>query len=490
LSRPFGEARYRTLLEGLEVTVQLLSEVLSDNRVFRFDAQYFSKTALQIEAKIKESTWCELKDAADQVESFGAYALTNEFSYVEEGIPFLRCLNIRQGFTDFSDVLHITESANSLLSKSEVQPGMVLLTMSGSVGNASVALSSWKYPINSNQDIAKIKPKQGVDSFYLVAFLSSKYGRAQMERLPVGSVQQHIFLWMIERLVIRRLSPETEAVIGKAVSGAYSLEQAAVTSICKAEQTLLRALDLENWQPPEPLTYIRSSRDAFAAGRLDAEYFTPKYAELEAHIRATGNFTSLGELLVLNERGTQPEYAESGLLVVNSKHVNKGEVRLNDDNRQAVASHKALKIKNGDVLINGTGVGTIGRAAPYLHNQDAIPDNHVTVLRSKKGSIDPVYLSVFLNSLAGQYQVNKWLRGSSGQTELYPNDIAQFIIWIAPDEIQKSIRKAVDDALDAKRKAAQLLNAAQRAVEIAIETGEAAALAFLNVIDERNSPSP
>ena len=40
----------------------------------------------------------------------------------------------------------------------------------------------------------------------------------------------------------------------------------------------------------------------------------------------------------------------------------------------------------------------------------ALPDNHVTVLRPKSGSIDPVYLSVYLNSLAGQYQVNNWLR--------------------------------------------------------------------------------
>jgi hypothetical protein len=288
LNRPFDEIRYRTLLEGLEVTVQSLSEALTDNRVFRLDAQYFSKTALKIESTVKEGIYCELKDAADRVESFGAYALTNEFSYVEEGVPFLRCLNIRQGFTDFSDVLYITESANKLLSKSEIQPGMVLLTMSGSVGNASVALPSWKYPINSNQDIAKITPKQGVDGYYLAAFLGSKYGRVQMERLPVGSVQQHIFLWMIERLVIRRLSPETEASIGNAVSSAYALERDAVASIHAAEQILLRALGLENWQPPEPLTYIRSSRDALAAGRLDAEYFAPRVAELLGHLNKDG----------------------------------------------------------------------------------------------------------------------------------------------------------------------------------------------------------
>ena len=158
----------------------------------------------------------------------------------------------------------------------------------------------------------------------------------------------------------------------------------------------------------------------------------------------------------------------------------KGEVRLNDDNRVAVAGSNALKIKQGDVLMNGTGVGTIGRAAPFLHDAEALPDNHVTVLRPKAGRIDPVYLSVYLNSLAGQYQVNKWLRGSSGQIELYPKDIAQFLVWIAPTDVQQSIHEAVDDAFTAKRNATRLLDAAKHAVEIAIESGETSALEFLN----------
>ena len=75
--------------------------------------------------------------------------------------------------------------------------------------------------------------------------------------------------------------------------------------------------------------------------------------------------------------------------------------------------------------------------------------------------------------------MNKWLRGSSGQIELYPNDIAQFLVWIAPDEIQQSIKTAIDSAFVKKRNAIALLDAAKRAVEIAIESDEATALEFL-----------
>ncbi len=131
--------------------------------------------------------------------------------------------------------------------------------------------------------------------------------------------------------------------------------------------------------------------------------------------------------------------------------------------------------------MNGPGVGTIGRVAAYLHECQAVPDNHVTVLRLRD-ELDPVYLSVFLNSIAGQLQVEQRLRGSSGQIELYPNDIAEFRVWLAPKALQQSIRKQVEQSFAQKQRAAQLLDAAKRAVEIAIEDSEAAALAYLDAL--------
>ncbi len=245
-----------------------------------------------------------------------------------------------------------------------------------------------------------------------------------------------------------------------------------------AEGALLQSLGLENWKNPEPLSYVRHSSEAFAAGRLDAQHFQPRFTALTDFIDATGQGAQLGHWLSENKRGKQPQYAEIGLPVVNSKHVLRGEVRLDEDNRNATFSDGDLLIRPGDVLMNGTGVGTIGRTAPYLHAGAVIPDNHVTILRPKKG-LDAVYLSVFLNSMAGQWQVEQRLRGSSGQIELYPNDIAQFKVWIAPASVQADIRHAVEKSHVQKQRATQLLEAAKRAVEIAIEDSEEAALKYL-----------
>jgi len=76
-------------------------------------------------------------------------------------------------------------------------------------------------------------------------------------------------------------------------------------------------------------------------------------------------------------------------------------------------------------------------------------------------------------------QVEQWFRGSSGQIELYPDDIAKFTIWQAPDEIQTTIRSHIEDAFKAKSDAAHLLECAKRAVEIAIEQDDDAAMKWL-----------
>jgi restriction endonuclease S subunit len=126
-----------------------------------------------------------------------------------------------------------------------------------------------------------------------------------------------------------------------------------------------------------------------------------------------------------------------------------------------------LQIRYGDILMNGTGRGTLGRVAPYLADDNALPDNHVTILRSP--TLDPVYASFYLNSRAGQMQVEMHQRGSSGQIELYPFDIRKFQIWEAPDSVQKEIRKLYDRGAAAEAKSKQLLTEAKARVEQLIE---------------------
>jgi type I restriction enzyme M protein len=145
-----------------------------------------------------------------------------------------------------------------------------------------------------------------------------------------------------------------------------------------------------------------------------------------------------------------------------------------------------LIIQKNDVLFNGTGVGTVGRCATYFHDQEALPDTEVAVLRSD--TLDPVYLSIYINSIAGQLQVQKHLQGSSGIIRVYPSDTEKFLIWNAPESVQQKIRSKVEASHQKREQSKQLLEIAKTGVERATllqrgyanETDEVTATIWIN----------
>jgi type I restriction enzyme M protein len=361
------------------------------------------------------------------------------------------------------------------MKRSHLQQGDVLLSIIGTVGETSLVKTQQEATCSCK--LAILRP-HNIAPEYLAAYLSSTIGRSLTERWKRGAVQTGLLLEDMDQLPVPRLGKDLEKAIVQAVDQAYKALEASRKAIVQAETILEQSLGLDAWNPPEPLSYVCSCREAFTAERLDAEHFKPRIGALIELLKATGQAQPLSEVLTFNQRGQQPTYCEDGLPVINSKHVNRGEVRLDEDNRAATFDDRTPLIQLGDVLMNGTGVGTIGRSAPYLHQTPAVPDNHVTILRPKPG-VDPVYLSVFLNSIAGQIQVEQWQRGSSGQIELYPDDIAQFLVWVAPTATQRSVKQAIESSFQEKQRSTILLDTARRAVEIAIEVSEAAALAYL-----------
>jgi type I restriction enzyme M protein len=459
-------------LEGLDISEWKFSRL---ERSARIDAEFFQKHHIEIERKFASRSY-EVITKVATVSDGNHFAISNAFS--NEGVPYYRGQDVvGHFFIEQADPYHITIEAfqQSFMKRSYLHKGDVLLSIIGTVGEASLVRKERKATCSCK--LAILRPK-AIKPAYLATYLSSNVGHTLTDRWKRGAVQTGLLLEDMDQFPVARFDSILEEKISEVVDVAYKMLENSRETISQAETTLLRALNLENWQAPEPLSYVRNSREAFAAGRFDAEYFQPKFSALISHLQGMGNVTALGKVLTVNQRGQQPEYTDIGLPVVNSKHVSSCEVSITEDNRFALKKAGGLLILSGDVLINGTGVGTIGRCAPYLHEAKAIPDNHVTILRPETG-IDFIYLAVFLNSIAGQFQVEQRLRGSSGQIELYPNDIAQFTLWQAPIVLQKEIRRIVEESFSFKQCATHLLESAKRAVEIAIEQNEAAALDFL-----------
>lgn len=473
-------------MEGLEASVLSFSEVKSDNRDIRIDSPYFSREALAADALIASRNPEKVNKIASDVRSFGAYALTNEFEYQDEGIPFLRCTNFAGDFINFGDVLRISREAHTLLHKSEVTPGMVLLSMSGSVGSVAVALDTWKYPINSNQDIAKIVPAS-VCPFYLAAFLSSSFGQTQLDRLPVGSVQQHIFLWMIERISVPRFSAALEEKVGALAKAAYERNEAVGQFFTQAEKTLLESLGLADWTPPEPLSYTARASDAFAAGRLDAQYFMPAKEQVRQSLAALPGRV-LGDRMDSIRDMFVPDRAPPEMQVRNYD-VTDALVPLLDAEKepQAAGEIGSIKktLKDGDLAISR--LRAYLREIAVVRTGDDIPSvgsSEFIVLRPKRGQrdISPETLMVFLRSAPAQ-TILKWCQDGSQHPRFSEGDLLSIPVPDAVASVSDQITSIVQEGFAARYKARQLLEAAKRAVEIAIEDGEPAALAFLDAAE-------
>ena len=481
---PFDSARYAQLLEGLEVTVLNLSKVGdADNPTLRFDSSFFQKEFLRLEHYPNEI-------GALSIVRSGTTPADRDDN-LTDGVVLLKTVDVQNrplSTVDADQCYKISHDIAKRMAKTRLLPGDVLVNIVGATNDVigRVALVPQDFPeANITQAMALIRSADGrLQPELVFCFLASRFGQAQIRRLARPTGQFNMNLPEVESIRLPHFHRGFCARIKEIVEASQTQREGSRSQLVGTELRLSQALGITGWKAPEPLSYIRRSSDAFASDRLDAQHFQPRFRALTNFITATGQGVRLADWVNENKRGKQPSYVEDGLPVVNSRHVLRGEVRLDESNRNASFTDRDLLIHYGDVLMNGTGVGTIGRAAPYLHADPAIPDNHVTILRPKQG-LDAVYLSVFLNSMAGQWQVEERLRGSSGQIELYPTDIAKFTIWIAPPPMQKEIRQSVEKSYEQMQLAILLLDAAKRAVEIAIENSETAALAYL---DQKSPP--
>ena len=127
----------------------------------------------------------------------------------------------------------------------------------------------------------------------------------------------------------------------------------------------------------------------------------------------------LSELASYISRGITPAYVKvDGISVINQKCIRNGvvsltEARLHDVAKKKVPADKLLQ--QGDILVNSTGTGTLGRVAQVTEPLLATVDSHVTIVRPRDG-VDPLFLGYAVKWR--QPYIEALAEGSTGQTEL------------------------------------------------------------------------
>jgi type I restriction enzyme S subunit len=187
--------------------------------------------------------------------------------------------------------------------------------------------------------------------------------------------------------------------------------------------------------------------------------------------------STLAEVCQFVNRGVSPKYVESGgIAVLNQKCIRDHEVSFQLCRRHDIAAKAVLAdrlVRLGDVLVNSTGTGTLGRVAQmrlYVPEPTTV-DSHVTIVRAADGIFVPAFFGYAL--IAIEHEIQGGGEGCGGQTELSRAKLANGFRICFPIEHaeQKRIVAILDQAFEA---IATAQNNADRAAADVIELFDSA----------------
>ena len=178
--------------------------------------------------------------------------------------------------------------------------------------------------------------------------------------------------------------------------------------------------------------------------------------EIPFEIPESWCFVRLGDICNYLHRGKTPKYGNQKILPIIAQKCNHWD-QLYIDRCLFSDTHYILKYKEeqflqkGDIIINSTGGGTVGRTG-YIDDSvfdkfdKFVADSHVTIVRPNK-LVSHRYIYHYLLSPYIQIGIEERCTGSTNQIELRTTTISDYLVPIPPVEEQKRIVEKVESML-------------------------------------------
>ncbi|WP_372384266.1 restriction endonuclease subunit S [Vibrio sp. BS-M-Sm-2] len=144
--------------------------------------------------------------------------------------------------------------------------------------------------------------------------------------------------------------------------------------------------------------------------------------------------TQLSDITTELRRGISPKYLdEGGIQVINQKCIRNHDINFDLCRRNNPELRKITgrEIEVGDVLVNSTGVGTLGRVAQVTYlDEITVVDSHVTVVRPNEEKCLKYTFGQLM--LAHEKRIEALGEGSTGQTELSRKILSEQKVVVPP----------------------------------------------------------
>lgn len=295
--------------------------------------------------------------------------------YVEkaDGIPFYQPSSITEIFP--KPVKYISERTNVDIEALRVKKGMLLMTVSGTIGKCSIVSNSLENKVFSH-DLLRLTGKNEHDTGYIYAFFSTAVGQQILQTNNYGAVIQHIEPEHLKNIIIPDAPESIKKDIHGLIIASYNLRDQSNDLIEHAEKILYQELQLPPIEELKPTYFDKTvdlrnytTRLSSLDLRLDPSFHIPKTRAIVELIKKTSKFvTTIGnkeiakQIIIVgrfkrtyvDSKNGIPFFGGKQLLELNPSNVK----YLSKDQHNSIINEKLFLKEN---MIAVTCSGTIGK---------------------------------------------------------------------------------------------------------------------------------
>ena len=301
----------------------------------RFEPEYYQPKYLALERTLNGFNGESLGNLAMMVKSgpFGSSLLKE--TYTADGVILLRPFNIKDGAFENENLVFVSQADLDAQGIGLYAPEDLAFARVGDIRCGIIPDFGRPITISPNIIVARLD-KRRLNPYFVTVFMNTELGSFQLKRAMKVVAQPTITVETVKSLRIPVVALHLQAEAESLLRASFDKRKESETLYAEAETLLLAGLGLFQLDLSHEATYTAQFSDAWAAGRLDAEHFQPKYDILRKQLEATGQAIVLGDWLAEPiRRGMQPEYDDHGdVIVINSQHVGKTHVELADNRRR------------------------------------------------------------------------------------------------------------------------------------------------------------
>ncbi len=383
-------------MEGLEISEVMKSWVIIGNEDFRVDSEFFKKEYLKLDTFLKNKKSNKIANFAKVSDGDHSKFPDNQSSEVR----YLQAKDIKNHFIEDYNPVYISKSYFEKNRRSHVKEENIVLSIMGSVGDIAITPKGFTATL-ANRAVAIIRDIKEINPYYLFAYLSTKYGQLQIDRQKNGGVQERINLDVLAKVKILNISDAFQNKIENIVKKSHLTRDNSKHLHTQAEALLLKSLGLYhsplegteigsrssnnsdlitlplregrfamqngegssfgvgNPDKADKFSHLSINQKSFKesflkTGRLDAEYYQPKYEDYQNHIFSySESWLPLEKVCNLKDKNYSPS-DEKFYQYIELADINKngGITGCSKELGKDLPSRARRKVNAGDVLIS------------------------------------------------------------------------------------------------------------------------------------------